>query len=54
MKNCWFHNWSKWEQYKQPMISISRDGKSYKSEEDMQKRHCLKCGYEQREEVKGK
>jgi len=45
---CW-HKWTKWEQYEQPMIYFKMP--TVKSFTKMQKRHCEKCGYEQRKEV---
>ena len=44
---CW-HKWSKWEQYQETVYFFK-----YKEEviEDWQKRHCIKCMYEQRERI---
>lgn len=52
---CWFfHDWSTWEQYSRTMIYyMYKTGEKIDSHEDWQKRHCLRCGYAQDEEVRG-
>jgi hypothetical protein len=44
------HEWSKWEQYDQDVVQ-SKSG--FESVFRMQKRHCLKCNYEEIETVRG-
>lgn len=52
------HDWSKWEQYKQPFIIIPgflypkdlRD-RTFTEVEDWQRRICLKCGKVQQEKI---
>lgn len=47
-----FHQWTKWEEYDQPML-VWLGGKLNKSIEKWQKRSCIKCGYTQREQIIG-
>lgn len=43
---CW-HDWSKWESYKQEIIEIDRkNGTKHETFDYMQKRVCRKCGKE--------
>ena len=47
--NCfWRHKWTKWQQYRQPLID-RRTGKS--TYENRQRRLCLRCGKMQDEWV---
>lgn len=39
----WFHQWSKWEAYKQPIQMVRRSALA-DSFEWRQKRQCLRCG----------
>ena len=48
---CW-HKWSKWEQYiESGETKFTWQKEYYPFMEKRQKRHCIKCGYEQDEEV---
>lgn len=58
MRDCFFHDWEKWEQYKQLFTIIPGrlspkeiQGKAFQEEQDWQKRKCKRCGKEQREKV---
>lgn len=46
---CW-HEWSKWEQYV-ASFKVAIGDKTHDCIQNWQKRHCEKCGYEQRQEV---
>ena len=50
---CWFHKWTKWENYEQPMIVFLKRDINNKVEYSItrQRRHCEKCGYSQDQEV---
>lgn len=57
-QDCGFwnpHEWTKWEQYEEHFKFLyhygANAGKEIPSAEDWQKRHCVKCGKEQREEI---
>jgi uncharacterized short protein YbdD (DUF466 family) len=45
---CWFHKWSRWEQFRAIMLNISSGTKYVRTK---QKRHCLKCNKQQEEFV---
>lgn len=51
MKSCWFHDWSKWEQYEDKEKDVDRKGKEHIYSIACQKRHCLKCGFEKRRKI---
>jgi hypothetical protein len=44
------HEWTKWEQFKQ-LMKVYLKGHILDSEDIWQKRKCVKCGKEQREEI---
>lgn len=48
-KNCWlFHEWGKWQYYRQDYIGTFRfgakKGEKYEFSEEGQRRVCIKCG----------
>ena len=50
---CFFHRWTKWEQYVATFL-VQHVGKSVESREHWQKRRCLKCNFEQRQKCDAK
>jgi hypothetical protein len=48
VKMCWFHKWSRWEQFRAIMLNISSGTKYVRTK---QTRHCLKCNKQQEEFV---
>lgn len=55
-KRClFFHRWTKWEFYEERMFMRDLCGSRVPNSEfimHIQKRHCLDCGYNQKEEIK--
>jgi len=54
MNQCFFfHKWSKWETYEQPMVFYSPyvgvEGRKYN--ETKQRRKCARCGLEEQRKV---
>ena len=53
MKSCWFHDWTKWEEFEKVSHVVKViygqkiEGKDHTL---MQRRHCLKCGYKVQKE----
>ena len=53
---CW-HKWTEWEQYDLKKLVVFADseryfpGKKYVDVEHWQRRHCIKCKYEQKREI---
>lgn len=59
MKDCWIHDWTKWESYKWEGTEIlgrlapaAIQGKQVEVSEMRQKRSCTKCGKMQDELVR--
>jgi len=54
MKSCWFHDWTKWEEFEKVSHVVKViygqkiEGKDHTL---MRRRHCLKCGYKVQKEV---
>lgn len=41
---CFFHKWSKWEQYEMDTRQVIKGGETFSAVELRQKRTCKKCG----------
>jgi hypothetical protein len=57
VRNCWFHDWSKWDVYVENGMTMGsilhKLDKAVPYAETRQKRTCLVCGFRQDELVKG-